>query len=517
MKNTVNNRSILRLAIPNIFANITVPMVGLADLAVAGHIGNTTMIGGIAVATMLFDLLYWNMGFLRVGTSGMVAQAYGAQDFRTAAKILTQGVLTALAISLIIWAIQFLYADAAFALIETTEEVERLAREYFFIRIWAAPATLANFAFKGFFIGMQNAVRPMIVDITINVVNIATCILFSVYGGMGIAGIALSTVVAQYSGLAVALFFTIVNYRKIFEGIDIRDAIELNSFRRFFAVNGNLFLRSICFLFIYTGFTSISTTYGETALAIGAIMMKIMMLYSYFADGFAYAGEALTGRYIGARDPQNLKASIRIIFKWGLYISILSTLAYILAGKEMIQMMTSDPAITSTSAPFLPWLWLMPAMSCAAFTWDGIYIGATATRPIRNSMIWAVAAFFLAYYSLTLGVELTGSCDLAGSGIISGSGDLAGSSIISGSSDLAESSNLISSSDLAESSNLISSGDLAGSGTSACPGESITTACTDYYRFGLHALFAAYIAHLIARSIYLTTAAKKHIWGAANK
>ena len=208
MKSTVNNRSVLRLAIPNIFANITVPLVGLVDLAVAGHIGDTAMIGGIAIATMLFDLLYWNLGFLRVGTSGMVAQAYGSGDFHTATRVLVQGLFTALVISLIIWAIQWIYVEGAFALVESSPEVEQLARDYFFIRIWAAPATLGNFAFKGFFIGMQNAVRPRAVDITINGVNIATCVWFSLYGTMGIKGIALSTLIAQYSGLLLALFFT---------------------------------------------------------------------------------------------------------------------------------------------------------------------------------------------------------------------------------------------------------------------------------------------------------------------
>ena len=433
MKSTVNNRSVLRLAIPNIFANITVPLVGLVDLAVAGHIGDTAMIGGIAIATMLFDLLYWNLGFLRVGTSGMVAQAYGSGDFRTATRVLVQGLFTALVISLIIWAIQWIYVEGAFALVESSPEVEQLARDYFFIRIWAAPATLGNFAFKGFFIGMQNAVRPMAVDITINGVNIATCVWFSLYGTMGIKGIALSTLIAQYSGLLLALFFTARHYRSLFAGLNIREALQLKAFRRFFAVNGNLFLRSICFLLIYAGFTSISTGYGEIPLAIGTIMMKIMMLYSYFADGFAYAGEALSGRFIGARERDNLRKAVRLVFLWGLYVSLLSTLLYVAGGGAMLRFLTSQQEVIEAASNYLPWLCIMPALSCAAFTWDGIYIGATATASIRNSMLWAVAAFFLTYYSLK-------------------------------------------------------------------------PIC------GLDALFAAYMAHLFARGLYLTISAKREIW-----
>lgn len=433
MKSTVNNRSVLRLAIPNIFANITVPLVGLVDLAVAGHIGDTAMIGGIAIATMLFDLLYWNLSFLRVGTSGMVAQAYGSGDFRTATRVLVQGLFTALVISLIIWAIQWIYVEGAFALVESSPEVEQLARDYFFIRIWAAPATLGNFAFKGFFIGMQNAVRPMAVDITINGVNIATCVWFSLYGTMGIKGIALSTLIAQYSGLLLALFFTARHYRSLFADFRIREALQLKAFRRFFAVNGNLFLRSICFLLIYAGFTSISTDYGEIPLAIGTIMMKIMMLYSYFADGFAYAGEALSGRFIGARERDNLRKAVRLVFLWGLYVSLLSTLLYVAGGGAMLRFLTSQQEVIEAASRYLPWLWIMPALSCAAFTWDGIYIGATATASIRNSMLWAVAAFFLTYYSLK-------------------------------------------------------------------------PIC------GLDALFAAYMAHLFARGLYLTISAKREIW-----
>ena len=433
MKSTVNNRSVLRLAIPNIFANITVPLVGLVDLAVAGHIGDTAMIGGIAIATMLFDLLYWNLGFLRVGTSGMVAQAYGSGDFRTATRVLVQGLFTALVISLIIWAIQWIYVEGAFTLVESSPEVEQLARDYFFIRIWAAPATLGNFAFKGFFIGMQNAVRPMAVDITINGVNIATCVWFSLYGTMGIKGIALSTLIAQYSGLLLALFFTARHYRSLFADFRIREALQLKAFRRFFAVNGNLFLRSICFLLIYAGFTSISPGYGEIPLAIGTIMMKIMMLYSYFADGFAYAGEALSGRFIGARERDNLRKAVRLVFLWGLYVSLLSTLLYVAGGGAMLRFLTSQQEVIEAASNYLPWLWIMPALSCAAFTWDGIYIGATATASIRNSMLWAVAVFFLTYYSLK-------------------------------------------------------------------------PIC------GLDALFAAYMAHLFARGLYLTISAKREIW-----
>ncbi|MBR4883109.1 MAG: MATE family efflux transporter, partial [Bacteroidales bacterium] len=296
------NREILKLAIPSIFANITVPLVGMVDVAIAGRLGEAALIGGIAVATMLFDLLYWNMGFLRVGTSGMVAQAYGRGDFADAMRTFVQGLFTSTTIAVLIWAVQFLYVDLAFRFIECSPEVEKLAREYYSIRIWAAPATLSLYVFKGFFIGMQDTVRPMSVDVTVNVTNLVSSIVFALYAGMGFKGIALGTVVAQYVGLALSIAFMWIYYRHTFKYIDVKGSIHLGSVKKFFVLNSNLFIRSVGLLFIYTGFTSLSAQYGDVLLAVCTIMMKLMMLFSYVVDGFAYAAEAITGKYIGSGD-----------------------------------------------------------------------------------------------------------------------------------------------------------------------------------------------------------------------
>ncbi len=401
------NRAVLKLAVPSILANITVPLVGMADVAIAGRLGEAALIGGVAVATMLFDLLYWNMGFLRVGTSGMVAQAYGREDYTDAMRIFTQGIFTSTAIAMLIWAIQFIYVDLAFRFIECSPQVEALARDYYFIRIWAAPATLSLFVFKGFFIGMQNTVSPMIVDVAVNVTNIAASIFFAFYTKMGFAGIAMGTVVAQYTGLAFSIWFMISKYRKLFEYINIKESIELKSIKKFFVLNSNLFIRSICFLFIYTAFTSLSAKYGDTLLAVCTILMKLMMLFSYFVDGFAYAGEALAGRYIGARDRLSLVKSVKVIFVWSMSIGLVSTLLYLVGGEWLVKMLTDNVEVIESSRGFLFWLLVMPIVSCAAFTWDGIYIGATASKAIRNSMIYAVIAFYICYFALNslLGVQ----------------------------------------------------------------------------------------------------------------
>ena len=401
------NKTVLKLAIPSIFANITVPLVGMADTAIAGRLGDATVLGGIAIASMLFDLLYWNMGFLRVGTGGMVAQAYGRDDYKDAMSTFALGITTALAFAFLFIVCQWVYVEAAFHFIECSPGIEALAREYFFIRIWAAPATLSLNVFKGFFIGMQNAVSPMAVDITVNVTNIAASIFFAFYAGLGFSGIAWGTLVAQYVGLILAVSLMVFQYRGHFHLMDIRNNIRPGKIRKFFMLNADLFVRSLCFLFIYAGLTSLAAKYGDVDLAVSSIMMKLMLLYSYFIDGFAYAGEALSGRYIGARDRESLTRAVKVIFMWCCGIGIVSTLGYWAGGEWLVGLMATDATVIAESARFLPWLLVMPFVSSVAFTWDGIFIGATATKALRNSMLWAVVGFFASYFLLrgTIGVQ----------------------------------------------------------------------------------------------------------------
>ena len=401
------NRTVLKLAIPSIFANITVPLVGMADTAIAGRLGDASVLGGIAIASMLFDLLYWNMGFLRMGTGGMVAQAYGRKDLREAMGVFSLGMATALIFALLFLVLQVAYVQVAFHFIECSPQVEALARQYFFIRIWAAPATLSLNVFKGFFIGMQDAVSPMAVDVTVNVSNVLASIFFTFYAGMGFPGIAWGTLLAQYAGLVLAVVLMVWRYRHLFPLVDIKENVQFGKMKRFFMLNADLFVRSLSFLFIYAGLTSISAKYGDVALAVSSVMMKLMLLYSYFVDGFAYAGEALSGRYIGARDKKSLKEAVKVIFIWCGGIGVVSTFGYWAGGEWLFRFMATDPVVIAESAKFLPWLLIMPLTSCVAFTWDGIFIGATATRAIRNSMLCAVLGFFASYWFLrdSIGVQ----------------------------------------------------------------------------------------------------------------
>lgn len=427
------NRSVLKLAVPSILANITVPLVGMVDLAIAGRLGDASVIGAVAIATMLFDLLYWNMAFLRLGTGGLIAQAFGRGDNKEISRVFVQGISTAALLALFVLAIQYLFVKAAFLFIECTPQVQNLATEYFFIRIWAAPATISLYVFKGFFIGMQNTVIPMAVELTINVTNILASIYFALYTPMGFAGIAAGTVVAQYSGMALSIFFLFSRYRYLFADVKILACIKLGEMKSFFVLNADLLVRSLCFLFVYVGFTSLSAKYGDVALAVCSIMMKLMMLFSYFVDGFAYAAEALTGRFIGAKDATSLNRAIKIIFVWSGIIGVVSTFVYLFAADDMILLMTKDTNVIEASGEYIGWMLVMPIISCLAFTWDGVYIGATASKAIRNSMLWAVVGFFAVYYALS-------------------------------------------------------------------------------HSLGLHALWGAYIIHLLARSAYLTIRAKEDVF-----
>ena len=402
------NSQILRLAIPSIMANITIPLVGIVDTAIVGHIANATYIGGIAIGTMLFDLLYWNFGFLRVGTSGMTAQAYGRGDGVECARLLTQSVSIALIGAVVLWLIQWLFVTAVLAIVPCSTEVAAFAREYFFIRIWAAPATLSLMAFKGWFIGMQDTVSPMITDIVVNVVNMTVSYVLAVYTPLGALGVAYGTLVAQFTGLLLALVICLFKYKTVVQEI-VRllcdKAIRLfgdKEMKRFMSLNANLFVRSLCFMVVYVGFTSLASQYGDVELAVSTIMMKLFMLFSYFVDGFAYAGEALVGKEWGASrslasSPHRLVRIVRLLFAWSLGVGLLFTLLFAIWSDECYRAMTDDMEVLSRLADYTLWLIAMPIVSTLAFMWDGVYAGATAGKQIRNAMIYAALGFVTCY------------------------------------------------------------------------------------------------------------------------
>lgn len=405
------NREILKLAIPSILANITVPLVGIADIAVAGHLSGSAaiFIGGISIGSLLFDMLYWNFSFLRIGTGGMTAQAYGRDDMSAAAATLIRSVFVSMLIAISCILIQWAFVDFVFLFVKCSPDVRTLAETYFHIRIWAAPATLTLMALKGWFIGMQNSVIPMATDLIVNGMNIAGSIILAMglpawgFSGIGFPGISVGTVAAQYSGLLFAVSMLMLRYRKkVFAGFSLKDARESftgHEMKRFFNLNADLFIRSLAIMGIYAGITVISARYGDMMLAVSSILVQLMMIFSYFTDGFAYAGEALTGKFIGRRDKPAVRQTVRSVFAWSMGVAAVFMVLYAFFARPMLYVLTSDTEVVTASMEFIPWLIPMPIIGCAAFTWDGIYVGATASKPIRNSTLWAVLGFFIVWFA----------------------------------------------------------------------------------------------------------------------
>ena len=368
-----------------------------------GHLSDAAAIGGIAIGTMLFDLLYWNFGFLRIGTSGLAAQAYGRGDMTECRKILTQSITISLIAAFAIWAIQSLFLKAVLAVVPCSEEAANTARIYFYARIWAAPATLMLFTFKGWFIGMQDTKSPMGVDIIVNVVNMGASYYLAVCAHLGVLGVALGTVIAQFTGLLLAILIMVFKYHIVHIGLmEILAAMKWQEIKRMMALNGNLFIRSLCFMVVYVGYTSLASLYGDTELAVSSILMKLFLFFSYFVDGFAYAGEALVGKAFGeqsadSEQPSDIRSVVRSLFQWSIGVGLMFTATYALWGDECLALMTNDSAVLEAAKPYMGWLIAMPIVSALAFMWDGVYVGATAGKQIRNAMIWAAAGFVLLY------------------------------------------------------------------------------------------------------------------------
>jgi len=413
------HKSILRIAVPSILANITIPLVGLVDMVIAGHISSAWAIGGIAVGTMLFDMLYGCFGFLRVSTAGLTAQAYGADNPDECGRLLVRSSALAIVGAMLIWLLQTVYLNAVLAVMPCSPEVAEFARTYFNIRIWAAPATLMIMTCKGWFIGMQDGVRAMVVDLVVNGVNMLASYLLAVHSSLGVTGVAYGTLIAQWTGLTVALAMIAFRYAKHFRLLSLSETVFclLSNNSRFVKLNADLFVRSLCFIVVYVGWTVISSSYGDVELAASALMMKLFMLFSFFIDGFAYAGEALVGKAIGAQQStidsklstrrllstfnSQLSTIIRALFAWGTGVGLFFSLLYLLFPEALFSSLTSDSDVVATMHHYLGWLIAMPIVSMLAFMWDGIYAGATSGKEIRNAMLWAAFAFAATYFLLS--------------------------------------------------------------------------------------------------------------------
>lgn len=394
------NKRILQIAVPSIISNITVPLLGLIDVTIVGHLGAAAYIGAIAVGGMLFNIIYWIFGFLRMGTSGMTSQAYGKHDLDEVARLLLRSVGVGLLIAIILVALQYPIRKLAFTFIQTTEEVERLATLYFRICIWGAPAMLGLYGFAGWFIGMQNSRFPMYIAITQNIVNIAASLCFVYLFHMKVAGVAWGTLTAQYAGFLMALLLWRRYYGGLKKHVAWHEVLKKEAMLRFFQVNRDIFLRTLCLVIVTLFFTSAGAAQGEIVLAVNTLLMQLFTLFSYIMDGFAYSGEALVGKYVGANNRPALYRTVRQLFIWGVGLSTGFTLLYFFGGKSFLGLLTNETSVIREAGNYFYWVLAIPLTGFAAFLWDGIFIGATATRQMFYSMLVASGSFFLVYYSL---------------------------------------------------------------------------------------------------------------------
>ena len=395
------DRQILQIALPSIVSNITVPLLGMIDVAIVGHMGSPVYIGAVAVGSMIFNLVYWLFGFLRMGSSGLTSQALGRRDLTEVMRMLVRSVTIGVGIALLLIVLQVPLKWLMFWLIGPTDDVVPCASTYFNIVVWGAPAMLGQYSLSGWYIGMQNTRIPMMISIGQNVVNILASLTL-VYGfGMKIEGVALGTVVAQYAGFLVALGLLGRYYGRLFRYFR-GDRLFLD-IHRFFTVNRDIFLRTLCLVAVNLYFTSAGARQGAVILSVNTVMMQLYLFFSYFMDGFAYAGEALCGKAYGARNQTAFSETLRRLFGWMAIVTAVYTLLYMMGGMGIISLLTDESSVIASARDYLWWVWLIPVSGAVAFIWDGVFIGITATRGMLLSSFVSALAFFAIEW-LTRGV-----------------------------------------------------------------------------------------------------------------
>ncbi len=390
------HREILYLAIPNILSNISVPLLSTVDTALMGRLSEFH-IGAVGVGSMIFNFIYWNFGFLRMGTTGMTAQAFGRKDEKLVGLNLGRPVFVAVVLAMIILLFNVPLGKLGILLMGAGEEVSPLIGTYFRIRIWAAPATLLLYVLMGWFFGLQNAIFPLLLTIFINIVNILCSYVFVFRLGWEIEGVAWGTVIAQYAGLLMALGLAVYRYPHLVRGLKLVEITQWRAFRVFLRVNRDIFLRTFMLTFAFGFFYAKSSIFGPELLAVNVILLQYVNWMSYAIDGFAFAAESVVGKYFGSGDKQKFFTSVRLSFLWALASALLVSAAYLLSGASLLRVFTDQQEVIASAGPYLFWMYLFPVVGFACYIWDGVFIGMTASVAMRNTMAIAFLVFLGAY------------------------------------------------------------------------------------------------------------------------
>lgn len=399
--------NILKIAVPSIIANITTPLLGMIDMAIVGHMGDTVYIAAISLGGIIFSMIYWVFGFLRMGTSGLTAQAIGRNDASGSNTVLMQAISLAFALGIVFIILQAPIRDLMLRFLGADTYTNRLAAEYFNILIYGAPATLLTYSFNGWFIGNQNSKATMWISLTINIANIIASLILVYALRMGIAGVATGSLIAQWSGVAMALFLSLRYGASYKFSIIIMRGEQLS---RFFNVNRDIFLRTLCLVAVTVWFTRAGARQGDVILSVNALLMQLFLMFSYIMDGFAFAGEALAGKLAGemqTADKCGLKslmikrnALLKSLFLHGVVIAIAFTIIYFAGGETLLSLLSDDPDVAAASADYRYWAATVPLAGFGAFIWDGIFIGETRTRGMLISIAAAMIVYFIVYFSL---------------------------------------------------------------------------------------------------------------------
>lgn len=396
------NKEILRLAGPNIISNISVPLLSTVDTALMGHL-SPLHLGAVGISSMIFNFIYWNFGFLRMGTTGMTAQAFGLKNADEITKIIYRSVFLSLSIALILIIFRGPILGIAQEWLFVSDAQRDLVAAYFNVRIWAAPASLLLFTLIGWFFGLQNAWIPLVITLAINIVNIGLSFYFVRELDMGIYGVAMATLVAQYFGLLTALIFIVWRYRNY---LTRQAGMGLDRLKTFFSVNGNLFVRTVCLTFAFAFFYSQSSKAGALVLASNVILLQFINWMSYAIDGFAFASESLVGKYYGAFNREKVLQAVRYSFCWGFGVAIGCSIVFGFLGMPIMELFSNDQAVIRLSMDALPWLIALPPLAFVCYIWDGIFIGFTATAAMRNSMLVSLAGYLLFYFGFRMYSDL---------------------------------------------------------------------------------------------------------------
>lgn len=394
------NKRILQLAVPSIISNITVPLLGLVDVAIVGHIGDAAYIGAIAVGSMLFNVIYWLFGFLRMGTSGMTSQALGRRDLAEVLRLLVRSQSIGVGIGVLFFVLQKWLIGCGLWAMSPEVDVVELARRYCYVCIWGAPAVLGLYGFTGWFIGMQNTRIPMMVSLTQNVVNIVASLLLVFVGGMTVEGVALGTVIAQWWGFLMACLFYRICYRRLSKYDYRRHLFAAEPLKQFFSLNKDIFLRTLCLVAVNLFFTAAGSRESTIVLAVNTLLMTLFTIFSYFMDGFAYAAEALSGKYYGARNMGAFREVVRRTMGFGAVVAVGFTLLYIVGGENFLSLLTSDKQVIAASGEYFWWAVLIPLSGMSAFVFDGIFVGITQSKSMLCSTAVSSASFFGLFFGL---------------------------------------------------------------------------------------------------------------------